>query len=374
MYEEDEAVGEAHAEACPRGVTLELEPVLIRLLLYAALHLLEGVAKAADARQEIMAEVEAQSGIARACCCHGASEILLVAALEMPRSVAQYIIIIWAYDVGIEGKEVAQKPLCLLVPFGIAQQGEAVSWPFLTEVLEMRQQDIERAYATVVEDNYIVVELVEGRFVSEVIAFKFKDAGRNFSLGHVLNNDICKCLASVVGIATANDDIILVGIKGHQLLCRGVEEYRARSCGIIDERIVEQGLSVPEGQDKADTLFLADLGQKGCLRGGRRAEEHVEAVAVGEQRLYLSDGGAAVPSIDVKADAGCPNAVCSHKQPPIELHHVLVAERQEDSDFQARDSGANSGRQRFLLLFHRFGQSSGFFGIIRRVPFLSFFL
>ena len=138
MYEQDEVVGKAHA----RGIAHKAEPILERFLMEAALHLLEGIAQAADARQKIESEVEAL-------CCHtwivlrdGCAEILLVGVLEVLDTVVEHIIIIWAEKISVEREEVTQKPVCLVLPFGEAHQRKAIFGMLLAELLEASQQDV----------------------------------------------------------------------------------------------------------------------------------------------------------------------------------------------------------------------------------------
>ena len=88
--------------------SLEAEPTLEGLLLDAALHLLERIAKVAKTREEVASEVESkrcEAGIVQQDRC---VEIVQIVALEDFCPIVPYIIIIWADDKGIEGKEVVK--------------------------------------------------------------------------------------------------------------------------------------------------------------------------------------------------------------------------------------------------------------------------
>ena len=101
----DEAVGEAQS----RCAALEAEPVLVGLLAKAILHLFEGIALRSEARQEVTPEVEPQGCIARILLQDVCAEVPCIGALEALYPVVQTIIIAWRDDIGVEGKEIAQR-------------------------------------------------------------------------------------------------------------------------------------------------------------------------------------------------------------------------------------------------------------------------
>ena len=116
MNELDEAIGEAQA----RSITLEAEPVLIRLLSDAALHLLESIAKTAEPTKEVASQVVTQGGIAGAFLNNISAEVLGISALEALHPIVQSIIIVRTDDIGVEGKEIVEKRILLILPFSIA--------------------------------------------------------------------------------------------------------------------------------------------------------------------------------------------------------------------------------------------------------------
>ena len=98
------AIGEAHS----RSTSLEVEPVLIRLLSKAFLHLFECVAKLAQTRHKVISQVEAQLSISRRILTYTSAEIPLIAAFEGLRAFIQFIVEIRSQaDATVDGKDLS---------------------------------------------------------------------------------------------------------------------------------------------------------------------------------------------------------------------------------------------------------------------------
>ena len=247
----------------------------------------------------------------------------------------------WADDVGVESKEVFEKPLCFVLPIGIAKQRQPILRMLLAESFEVGKKNVERRDAAVIEQNHIFSELVEGGLISEIITFEGKGSGRYRTLGQGGYKRFAENLPLTILLATLDDNVVLVGIELHQLLDRRFEENRTGSRSIIDEGIVQR-LPAPERQDEARSLLFASFSNGGYLRGFFRSEEDIQLAKLREQRFNLRSCRATIPSMNVEIDASLSNTIGSHQQASIELQHVLVAKREQDADLQIGNSSTDN--------------------------------
>ena len=308
-----------------------------------------------ESAQEVLGVVVAGDGESRQRILHVLMEPLLVVLLECLRGLRGGVIEEVRRNIGVVTVEIVVVDLRIHQPVRIPIEGKGDAGITRAQAVELGKRLVELGRATGVDHHNVGLLTVESLLEKVVGGGEIGDVVRLLACIELLAKGSSKHALARGGVVAIDEHHVVLrealeeGVHGilRLLLQRLVDLEDLRIAGDV---VATNG----ERDDHADVVGAAELGQGLHLLGVERSEDDVALAGfVLDERLANVGVDGYVPRADVGRDAGPPQAVASHEDAAIVLHHaasVAIDIVQGKHHAHADGSRAHIGTRRLRLL------------------------